>query len=177
MKKYLLFVSFLFVLTLLGACDNDENQADVTLLNTWVLVSYGNESKEVLKEVEGYYYILTFNPNNTYSGWAYMNEIGGEYKCRGNKIEISYPDITKVYYEGTDGLTGTELFEGVYGIEGGQGFVFHKDGTLDVVTTHDCKVNEDTVKFAEIQYDWVAKDGKIVFSSNGTVGVTLIPTE
>ena len=102
MKKYLLFVSFLFVLTLLGACDNDENQADVTLLNTWVLVSYGNESKEVLKEVEGYYYILTFNPNNTYSGWAYMNEIGGEYKCRGNKIEISYPDITKVYYEGTD---------------------------------------------------------------------------
>jgi len=87
---------------ILSGCSSDDDDNYISLHNSWMLVSYGNESNKVLKEAEGYYYIITFNPDNTYSGWAYMNEMGGEYKCRGNNIEISHPCLTKVYYEGAD---------------------------------------------------------------------------
>ena len=80
-----------------------------------------------------------------------------------------------VYMEGTDGLTGDTEFDGIYSMSD-VGFVFIKDGSLKVVTTHDdLEVKKDTVTFAGQKYDWEAKDGKIVLSSNGTKVMTLIP--
>ena len=59
MKKVLLLTSTLLLL-LAGAmfvvsC-SDDDEVDPLLLNEWVLVSYGNEPNEVLKEAKGYFY-------------------------------------------------------------------------------------------------------------------------
>jgi heat shock protein HslJ len=67
-----------------------------------VLVSYVNETGEVLKEAKGYYYLITFHPDGTYSGKAYGNEMGGKYKLNGKKIQINPGDITKIAVEGSD---------------------------------------------------------------------------
>ena len=72
------------------------------LYNTWVLVSYGNESNEVLKEVKGYYYQITFRPDGTYSGKAYGNDMWGDFSLMASGIKISHPGITKVDWEGSD---------------------------------------------------------------------------
>ena len=38
----------------LGACSSNDDNVNSALCKTWLLVSYGNESNEVLKEAEGY---------------------------------------------------------------------------------------------------------------------------
>ena len=95
MKKVFLFMLLMLSLGMFSACsDTDDiaNSSDgnvgegvskTALCNTWVLVSYGNESNEVLKEAKGYTYLLTFHSDGTYSGLAYGNEMGGKYKCNG----------------------------------------------------------------------------------------------
>ena len=70
-------VFFLFLNVSVG-CSSDGEGPDTSLVNTWVLVSYVNETGEVLKEANGYYYGITFGPNGYYSGRAYGNELGGK---------------------------------------------------------------------------------------------------
>jgi len=102
MKKYFFFVlcTMLAGLLMTGCSSDDEDSA--SLYNTWVLVSYGNESNEVLKEVKGYYYQITFRPDGTYSGKAYGNDMWGEFSLMASGIQISHPGITKVDWEGSD---------------------------------------------------------------------------
>jgi hypothetical protein len=57
----------------------------------------------VLKEAKGYYYLITFHPDGTYSGKAYGNEMmGGEYKLNGKEIQINHAYITQLDFEGSD---------------------------------------------------------------------------
>ena len=105
MKKVLLLTSTLLLLlagALFVVSCSDDDEVDPLLLNEWVLVSYGNESNEVLKEAKGYYYIMTFHSDGTYSGNIYGNKMGGEYSCNGNRITISNPKRTLAQMEGTD---------------------------------------------------------------------------
>ena len=108
----------------------------------------------------------------------------------GQNPEMSY-DITKtdkgynlikdsnliplVYVDGTDGLNGKELFDGVYKIVDGQGYQFNSDGSISVITTNDCKIEGGEVTIAGATYDWEAKDGVIELSTNKTLVMTLIP--
>lgn len=101
MKKVLVMMSMLLSLGLFFACSSDDDSF-TTLYNNWVLVSYVNETGEVLKEAKGYYYLITFHPDGTYSGKAYGNEMGGKYKLNGKKIQINPGDITKMAVEGSD---------------------------------------------------------------------------
>ena len=101
MKKVLVMMSMLLSLGLFFACSSDDDSF-TTLYNNWVLVSYVNETGEVLKEAKGYYYLITFHPDGTYSGKAYGNEMGGKYKLNGKKIQINPGDITKIAVEGSD---------------------------------------------------------------------------
>ena len=116
MKKVFLLMGVLLSLGLFYACSNTDDIANnsdgniegdgvsktMSLCNTWVLVSYGNESNEVLKESKGYYYQITFHPDGTYSGLAYGNEMGGNYKCKGKEIQINLGDITQKDVVGSD---------------------------------------------------------------------------
>ena len=87
------------------------------------------------------------------------------------------------YMEGTDGLNKGKPFSGVYGvINGGPGYVFYKDGTIEVVTTHDAEVTEDSISFGGLEYTWKAKDGKILFydstdEKQKTPAITMVPVE
>ena len=82
------------------------------------------------------------------------------------------------YMEGTDGLMGTEMFDGVYGVfNGGPGYVFHSDGTIDVITTHEATVTDKDISFGGLSYTWEAKDGKILFMDGDTVAITMVPVE
>ena len=115
MKKVFVFLNMLLSLGMFSACSSDDslngnvegqegnfNEPTTTFYNQWVLVSYGNESNEALKEAEGYYYLITFHPDGTYSGKAYGNEMGGEYKLNGKEIHINRADITQVSWVGSD---------------------------------------------------------------------------
>ena len=122
MKKYLYFICCLFMFNLFYACSSSDeinsseeapnNVSDpdvISLYNTWVLVSYGNEADEVLKEAKGYYYQITFHPDGTYSGKAYGNEmwgeyILGEYILYDKRIQINRATafITQLGVEGSD---------------------------------------------------------------------------
>ena len=106
MKKVLLLIGALLLVVagamLVASCSSDDDEVNPLLLNEWVLVSYGNESNEVLKEAKGYYYIMTFHSDGTYSGNIYGNKMGGEYSCNGNRITISNPKRTLAQMEGTD---------------------------------------------------------------------------
>jgi hypothetical protein len=103
-KNIFLYLPLLLALMLgaMGCSSDEDDNMKSSLCNSWMLVSYGNESNEVLKEAEGYYYLITFNPDETYSGNAYGNDMGGRYKCKGNKIQIYLGDITLNYLEGAD---------------------------------------------------------------------------
>ena len=84
---------------------NNVSDPDViSLYNTWVLVSYGNEADEVLKEAKGYYYLITFHPDGTYSGKAYGNEMWGEYALNSKRIQINRATafITQMQLVGAD---------------------------------------------------------------------------
>lgn len=101
--RFFVLFSVLFLLGIVFvACSSDDASSPTLLDKQWVLVSYKTESNEVLKETEGYYYLITFHSDGTYSGKVYGNEMEGEYVCKGNKIKISCAYITKVYYEGAD---------------------------------------------------------------------------
>ena len=97
MKKYFFFLLFA-ASSLFSSCSDESS----SLINQWVLVSYGNESGEVQKEANGYFYMLAFNSNGTYSGMAYGNKLGGKYRCIANTIKIIDYDMTLVLVEGSD---------------------------------------------------------------------------
>ena len=115
-KLFYLLSVLLLMFVSLNSCsrDNDTSEnSDISniespsmlsslLYNTWVLVSYGDESNEVLKEGKGYYYQITFRPDGTYSGKAYRNDMWGEFSLMASGIKISHPGITKVDWEGSD---------------------------------------------------------------------------
>ena len=116
-NKLIYLISVLLLMSIsLNSCsrDNDTSEnSDIPnietpsllsslLYNTWVLVSYGDESNEVLKEGKGYYYQITFRPDGTYSGKAYGNDMWGEFSLMASGIKISHPGITKVDWEGSD---------------------------------------------------------------------------
>ena len=101
MKKVFVIIGILLSFGMFYACSSDDDSF-TTLYNNWVLVSYVNETGEVLKEAKGYYYLITFHPDGTYSGKAYGNEMGGKYKLNGKKIQINPGDITKMDVEGSD---------------------------------------------------------------------------
>ena len=101
MKTVFVIIGILLSFGMFYACSSDDDSF-TTLYNNWVLVSYVNETGEVLKEAKGYYYLITFHPDGTYSGKAYGNEMGGKYKLNGKKIQINPGDITKMDVEGSD---------------------------------------------------------------------------
>ena len=100
MKNYLFILTSALLIVLSAGCSSEDQ--DSNLYNSWILVSYGSESNEVLKEAKGYFYQITFNPDGTYSGIAYGNEMGGQYKRTGNTIIIFDGDITTVEVIGSD---------------------------------------------------------------------------
>lgn len=100
MKGRVLIISILIALFCFCGCSNDDENSN--LYNTWILVSYGNESNEVVKEAKGFVYEMAFNPNGTYFGRAYGNKLCGKYVCSGNTIKIFDGDITQVYVIGSD---------------------------------------------------------------------------
>ena len=116
MKKVLLVLGVLLSLGMFCACSNSDDLTEFTevtisgtdmestlkIYNQWVLVSYGNESSEVLKEAKGYYYLITFHRDGTYSGKAYGNEIGGNFQCNGKEIQFVEGDITQLDVVGAD---------------------------------------------------------------------------
>ena len=104
MRKVLFGLGMMLSLGMFSACSSDDETAPIlyNLYNQWVLVSYINETDEVLKEAKGYYYEITFKHDGTYFGKAYGNEMWGEYKCSGNEIQISHPYMTKIDMEGAD---------------------------------------------------------------------------
>jgi heat shock protein HslJ len=65
-------------------------------------VSYGNESNENIKEANGYYYLISFHTDGTYSGQISCNTMGGEYSHKGNEIKITHPLKTQLGCEGED---------------------------------------------------------------------------
>ena len=107
MKRKRIFKFLPLLLIVAGAlfvasCSSDDDEVNPLLLNEWVLVSYGNEPNEVLKEARGYFYSITFHSDGTYSGRAYGNEMGGNYVYNGNGIKIIDGDITAIYLVGSD---------------------------------------------------------------------------
>lgn len=122
MRKCLFFMMSLLGLNLLCACSSNSDETHIvkddsryvnrpdsveaiepTFCDTkWVLVSYGNESNEVMKESKGFFYLLIFDSDGTYTGSAYSNEIWGKYNCIGDKFEIYSLGGTKVYDERAD---------------------------------------------------------------------------
>ena len=102
MKKVLFILGVLLSLGLFCGCSNSDDTTDSVLYNQWVLVSYGNESNEVLKEANGYYYMITFHRDGTYSGIAYGNKMEGTYKCIWDSFKFIDGIITQLYVEGAD---------------------------------------------------------------------------
>ena len=127
-------------------------------------------------------------------------EQGAEYSISDGKVSIAYAgsdpkeyEITEtkagfnltqgegtliplVYMEGTDGLDGSEPFDGVYSMaDSSTGYVFNSDGTLTIISTQECEVDGDSVTFGGSTYGWEAKDGDIELGTNGTVVMTLVP--
>ena len=110
-KRLFIYLALLLMLVLgaVGCSSSDDEEVEKkeyeypsALCKAWVLVSYGNESNEVLKESEGHYYEITFCSDGTLTGLAYYNEIVGRYRCEGNKITIDHFGMTKRYHEGSD---------------------------------------------------------------------------
>ena len=103
MKKnnVLLICVVLMMAVGMSSCSSDDD-VNSLLLNEWILVSYGNETNEVVKEANGYYYSITFLSDGTYSGRAYGNRMNGKYECNGQNIKFFDGMITQVYNEGSD---------------------------------------------------------------------------
>ena len=54
--KFLPLLLFAAGAMFVASCSSDDDEVNPLLLNEWVLVSYGNEPNEVLKEAKGYFY-------------------------------------------------------------------------------------------------------------------------
>ena len=102
MKKYLYILMSTMLIALSAGCGSDEESTPSLLFNQWVMVSYVDDTGEVLKEANGYYYLITFHRDGTYSGRAYGNEIGGTYECIGTQLKFIDGNITKFYVVGSD---------------------------------------------------------------------------
>ena len=100
-KELLIVLGVLIASTCFMNCDN-EDSVDPSLCKNWVLVSYTNETGEILKEAKGYSYHITFSMDGTYSGFAYGNDMWGEFSTNGNSIHISSPIMTKMLVVGSD---------------------------------------------------------------------------
>ena len=96
--KFLPLLLFAAGALFVASCSSDDDEVNPLLLNEWVLVSYGNEPNEVLKEAKGYFYSITFHSDGTYSGRAYGNEMGGNYVYNGNGIKIIDGDYSDNQY-------------------------------------------------------------------------------
>lgn len=82
------------------------------------------------------------------------------------------------YMEGTDGLMKAKPFSGIYGVvNNGPGYVFYKDGTIEVITTHDATVTNQEISFGGLQYTWKIKNEKVQFYDGETLAITMVPTE
>ena len=101
-RKVLLMINVMLWFGLFSACSSDDDDINPLLLNEWVLVSYGNESSEVIKEANGYYYSITFHSDGTYSGYAYGNQRDGKYECNGHEIHFYDCVITALYVKDSD---------------------------------------------------------------------------
>ena len=97
-----LSVLLFMCLAMNGCSSNDENSISLLQNKTWILVSYGNESNENIKEANGYYYLIYFHTDGTYSGQISCNTMGGEYSHKGNEIKITHPLMTQLGCEGED---------------------------------------------------------------------------
>ena len=143
------------------------------------------------KTVEGTSYVFD-------NGQLYILK-GGSYEMGSGKITMEYSgnssaeyEITEtdngfnlmsegiliplVYAEGTDGLTGSEAFDGIY-LMGDVGYKFSGDGSLTVIEKSTYTTEGTTISFGGNTEDWEAKDGKLVLSNNGTVVMTLVPSK
>lgn len=100
MNKLILLLCFFTAIVVTSSCDSDDSTP--ALCNSWVLVSYVNETGEVMKEAEGYYYFMNFQHDGTFSGKMYGNDMSGEYNCKGNEIQINNLFVTSLSVEGTD---------------------------------------------------------------------------
>ena len=74
----------------------------------------------------------------------------------------------------TDKNLAKTYFDGVYSMSN-TGYVFHADGSLDIISAQECDISKKTVTFAGSVYDWETKDDSIVLSTNGTEVMTLVP--
>lgn len=104
MKELLIALGVLIASTCFMSCDEDSDEP--SLCNSWMLVSYTNETGEILKEAKGYAYHITFSTDGSYSGRIYGNQMFGEYRTNGKSIHISSPTVTKMLVEGCD----TDMF-------------------------------------------------------------------
>ncbi len=85
-----------------------------------------------------------------------------------------------VYMEGTDGLVGTENFDGVYSMGESTGYIFHKDGTMETVITDNLEVKKKKLILGDESagtYEWKKTDEGLEVSTNGTVLEVFVPTE
>ena len=74
----------------------------------------------------------------------------------------------KYKIEGTDGLMKSKPVDGVYGVvNNGPGYVFYRDGTIEVVTTHDATVTEDNITFGGCRTTGALRMEKYFFTTRG----------
>ncbi len=83
--------------------------------------------------------------------------------------------IPLVFKEGTDGLSGTDMFDGTYSMGDAQGYIFHKDGSFETVSTDSLEVDKGTVSMGGQSYDWKPVENGIELSTNGTVLYVFVP--
>ena len=84
------------------------------------------------------------------------------------------------YMEGEDGLNSGKNFDGVYGVvNNGPGYVFYSDGTIDVVTTHEATVTEDSISFGGLSCTWKARGSKILIYNGDSKepAITIVPVD
>ena len=169
--------------------DNEYEQA---------LANSQSVQKGTLDTIDGKYDIS--GTTYTFADGVATVVMDGTYQITSGKITLAYTgvdeatyDITETdtgfnllhdstllpltYMSGTDGLTGSELFDGVYSM-GDQGYIFDSDGTLTVLDVYDdLTVTDSEITFAAQTYDWRVDGDSIILSTNGTDVMTLIPKD
>ena len=103
----------------------------------------------------------TYTITETDEGFTLLSEEGGY--------------IPLIYMEGTDGLLGDSAFSGIYSVTDDWGFIFHEDGTLDVITENDHSVsdlNKDKTAYCVRVTVWDKGGGKL-----GTKAVKYLSVE
>ena len=176
-----------FAADLAAALEAESGSLD-TVLGSYSIMNNG-------EAVENIYYVIDEDSLSIVETGAYeFNEDGTVTISYGTNDAGTTYDITEttdgfalttdenvyiplIYMEGTDGLLGTDVFDGIYAVSDNYAFIFNADGTLDVLTTQECKVKKKTITIAGAEYDWVENDGNIELSTNGTVVMTLKPAE